>query len=210
MPALTAAVVLAAGAGSRFSAGLATHPTPKLRFGPEGTTVGGDVVGSKLRVHWRGRPVVSWAVEAALAAGLDTTFVVTGAADLEGLLPAGVTPVANPGWAAGQAGSLQVGIAAARAAGFDAVVVGLADQPDIPAAAWRAVAASPASIAVATYDGRRRNPVRLGREVWDLLPTSGDAGARVVMGQRPELVAEVPCDGNPGDIDTVEDLQPWN
>jgi molybdenum cofactor cytidylyltransferase len=210
MPALTAAVVLAAGAGTRFSAGVATHTAPALLFGPEGTTRGGASAGSKLRVHWKGRPVLSWAIDAALEAGLDATFVVTGAADLDGLLPAGVIPLANPDWAAGQAGSLQVAISAARAGGFDAVVVGLGDQPDIPPAAWQAVAASPASIAVATYDGRRRNPVRLGRDVWDLMPTSGDAGARVVMAQRPELVSEVPCHGNPGDIDTVEDLQPWN
>lgn len=204
----TAAVVLAAGGGSRFVAPAA--PTSDLRFGPHATAEGGDRPGAKLLAHWRGRPIVTWAVEHAQAAGLDATWVVSGAADLTGALPAGAVVLHNPDWAEGQATSLQVAIEAARSAGLEAVVVGLGDQPDVTPEAWRAVAAAGSPIAAATYSGQRRNPVRLGHEIWDLLPRSGDAGARVVMRDRPELVVEVPCLGNPGDIDTVEDLQQWN
>lgn len=127
--------------------------------------------------------------------------VVTGGVDLD--VPEAVP---NPRWAEGIATSLQVAIAAAGDA--DAVVIGLADQPFVPAEAWRLVAAVDAPIVVATYDGRRRNPVRLGREVWPELPTTGDQGASVLFRDRP--VVEVACPGDPADVDRVEDLEQWS
>ena len=120
-----------------------------------------------------------------------------------------MTVVANERWREGQASSLQAGIAAADARGHDAVVVGLGDQPLVPAAAWRAVADADAPIATATFDGRRRTPTRLSRAVWPLLPVEGDEGARVLMRSRPDLVVEIACEGEPADVDTLEDLARW-
>jgi molybdenum cofactor cytidylyltransferase len=183
----TAAIVLAAGGGSRF--GGTEH---------------------KLLASFRDRPLASWAVEHALAAALDDTLIVTGAVDLSAVIPAEVRVIENPRWQDGQATSLQLGVRWAREAGFEAVVVGLADQPLVPPEAWRAVAASSSPIAVATFDGQRRPPTRLAQSVWDLLPIDGDEGARVVMARKPELVEAVACPGQAIDIDTVEDLDRWS
>jgi len=183
-----AVVVLAAGGGSRFQ-------------GP----------GHKLTALLRGRPVVAWALAAAAEAAIGPLIVVTGAVALAPeWIPPHARVIVNERWSLGQATSLQCAVAAAREWGSEAMVVGLGDQPFVVAEAWRAVAASPASIAVATYDGTRGNPVRLAADVWPWLAQHGDTGARSLMASRPELVAEVPCPGNSADIDTLEDLARWN
>lgn len=182
---MVAAVLLAAGDGSRFA---------------------GSV--PKLRAELRGRPLLTHALDAVLASGFDV-IVVTGAVDVDDLLPDSVTVVHNPHWAEGQATSVRAGIVVADAAGHDAVVVGLGDQPFVTADAWRAVGQADAAIAVATYAGERGNPVRLRSDVWRLLPTVGDAVGRSLMASRPELVRPIRCAGNAADIDTMEDLQQW-
>ena len=141
-------VVLAAGAGSRFQ-------------GP----------GHKLDAAVGGRPVLERAVAAALTSGAGPVIVVT-AGQVQTELHPSVVHVVNERWADGQVTSLHVGIAAAVELGATAVVVGLGDQPFISPDAWRAVAAADVPIAVATYDGRRGNPVRLRHDVWDLLPVA--------------------------------------
>jgi molybdenum cofactor cytidylyltransferase len=186
---LVAAAVLAAGGSSRFEDG------------------------PKQLAPLRGRALVTHAVEAAVGAEVfAAVFVVTGAADLAGVLPGGVIVLDNPRWAEGQATSLAVAVHAATVGGFDALVVGLADQPFVGAEAWRRVATADVArpIAVATFGGQRGNPVRLDRDVWPLLAEAGDEGARTLMRERPELVGEVACPGDALDIDTVEDLDRWS
>lgn len=187
--ALGAALVLAAGGGSRYRG--STH---------------------KLLAPFRGSTVVGEAVARALEAGLDEVVVVEGAVPLGPVL-AGlpVHLVTNPAWAEGQAGSLQVGVRAAAALGCDAVTVGLGDQPLLHPAAWRAVAATTvAPVAVALVDGRPAQPVRLAAAVWPELPRSGDAGARAVIASGRFPVAALTCPGTPVDIDTEEDLRRWS
>ncbi len=179
-------VVLAAGAGSRF-------------------TGAGHKLASTL--DDAGPTILDRAVAAAVDAGIGPVVVVTGAIDPA--LPDGAIRRHNPDWASGQMSSVRSGIEAARELGADSVVIGLGDQPFVHADAWRRVAAGTSPISVATYDGRRGNPVKLDSSVWDLLPEDGDQGARSLMGIRPDLVGEVPCTGSPVDIDTVEDLRRW-
>jgi molybdenum cofactor cytidylyltransferase len=184
------AVVLAAGAGSRF------RGTRHKLLAP----LPADEPGAP-------RTVVERAVFHALAADIGPVVVVWGAVELP--LPPGVTAVRNDEWERGQITSLQRGLEAADDLGCDRAVVGLGDQPGIAPSAWRAVAAADGPIAVATYAARRGNPVALDRTIWGLLPTSGDEGARVLMRSRPDLVREVPCSGSAADIDTLEDLREW-
>ncbi len=188
-PGTVAAVVLAAGGGTRWD---------------------GD--GHKLLAPLDGRPLAALSLEAAAEAGLDELVVVLGAVDLvaAGAVPDGATVLTNDRWVDGQAGSLRLAVHHARSAGHAAVVVGLADSPGVPLEAWRAVAAAPSPLAVATFDGRRRPPTRIGRELWDDLPTEGDEGARGLLSRRPDLVLEVPCPGDPADVDVLEDLRRWS
>jgi CTP:molybdopterin cytidylyltransferase MocA len=182
-----AAVVLAAGGGTRWTG-----------------------AGHKLLAPFRESTVVGCAVAAAAGAGLDETIIVSGAIDLSSAVPENLTLIDNPQWADGISTSLAAATHYARAAGHDAVVVGLGDQPLLRSSAWTAVASSDAPIGVAVYEGDRRNPVRLGAVVWDLLPLTGDEGARRLMRLRPELVVEIPCEGEPADLDTVEDFDRWS
>lgn len=200
----TAAVILAAGSGSRFEAALSRT---------------GDEAVHKLLADFRGRPLMAWALESASRAGLAGVYVVWGAIDVQPAmawlatnrptLPAPIV-VANPHWARGQATSLAAAIDRAEVDGHDAVVVGLADQPLVQPECWRRVAQASGAIVTATFDGGRRPPVKLHRSVWPELSRTGDEGARTLIRMRPELVSEVVCTGSPIDIDTPEDLRQWS
>jgi CTP:molybdopterin cytidylyltransferase MocA len=173
-----------------------------------GTRFGGPV--HKLVAELDGRPVWMWALDNVLAAGFDHVVVVTGAAELA--LPASVIERHNRHWARGQAGSVQIAVAAAGELGAQTVTIGLADQPFVGAGAWRAVDDAPPEyrLVVAVYDGvLGPNPVRLRADVWPLLPTDGDAGARDLLRDHPDWVHRVDCVGSGADIDTQEDLARW-
>ncbi|MGA1361671.1 MAG: nucleotidyltransferase family protein [Ilumatobacteraceae bacterium] len=191
VPHSTTFVLLAAGAGSRFAG-----PVHKL-LAPVGAL-----------------PVVTRSVRAMVGAGSDRCVVVTGADTTAEFLAAleGVPTVHNDAWASGQRSSVLLAIDTARRAGSTQVVIGLADQPFVTPAAWAAVARAEAAVAVATYAGRRGNPVKLRSDSWDAFESADadpDSGARVLMERRPELVVEVACEGSPDDIDTREDLTKW-
>ncbi len=182
-----AAVVLAAGAGERFAG--QQH---------------------KLLCEVGGVPLIRRAVDSALAAGLDETIVVMGAVDLLDVLPEEVTVLQNEAWRHGQATSLAAAVNYAGSRGYRGVVFGCGDQPGVPAEAWAAIGHAESDLAVAEFNGARRPPVKIGAALWSHLPLSGDEGGRVLLRRRPELVKVIACEGNPDDIDTLEDLKKWN
>ncbi len=159
-PRLGAAVLLAAGGGTRFRG--ATH---------------------KLLAPFRGATVVRHAVSAAMAAALDAVIVVEGAVPLGAALAGlDVHLVANPHWARGP-GRFAAGRRGRSRCPRLRVRHRRARRPALlHPAAWRAVAATTVTpVATALLDGRPAQPVRLAREVWDALPRSGDMGARAVI-----------------------------
>ena len=186
-----AAVVLAAGAGTRFG-------------------------GGKLLAPLEGRPILQHVIDRLAASGLEDVVVVLGddAADVERTIDwRGARRIRNPDPSRGLSSSLQHGIEA-LAPGVDAALIVLADQPRLPPRAIRALldaevdAARP--IVVPVYGGDTgRNPVLLGRAAFGLVAdATGDRGLGPLIAASPELVREIPIrveGGNP-DVDTRADL----
>ncbi len=186
---MTAGLLLAAGAGSRFGG-----PKALVRYQGE------------LLVH-RGRRLLT-------EGGCAPVVVVLGAQAEQVMVTAELDDcVLALDWETGMGASLRTGLAALANRDTDACVVALADQPLIgPGAVVRLQEAHAAGAvaAVATYGGKQRNPVLLDRSIWDAvaLAAVGDTGARPWLRANPELVTVVPCDGtgSPFDVDTPDDL----
>jgi CTP:molybdopterin cytidylyltransferase MocA len=197
-----AGVLLAAGDGSRLG-------RPKALVVVGGQSLAGRGVG--LLAAGGASPVIVVTGAAQLDADLRERARPDGTGASDGGLP-GVISVHNPDWQTGMGSSLAVGLAAVPDE-CTAAVLALADQPLVgPEAVRRLIAAhaAGASVAVACYEGRPRNPVLLGREhfaeVADL--ATGDVGARPFLRAHPELVTQIECadTGRPDDIDTPADL----
>jgi CTP:molybdopterin cytidylyltransferase MocA len=127
------------------------------------------------------------------------------------LVSARVQTVVNPQWQEGLASSLKAALVAIETVmDLAGVCIGLADQPLIGTDSYRRLidaANQGAELAVATYNGQRRNPVYLSRKLWpQAMQLTGDSGARQLMATH--SVTEVCCDdtGDPFDIDTPADL----
>jgi nicotine blue oxidoreductase len=167
--------------------------------------------GPKALVELDGEPLVRRGIRLLAAGGCAPVVVVVGAAaGRVRPLCDGARVVEAPDWASGMAASLRAGLAAVTG---DACVVALVDQPRVaPAAVERLRAAhrDGARAAVATYDGRPRNPVLLDRSVWAEVAaaSAGDEGARPWLRAHRDLVVPVDCTdaGSPDDVDTPHDL----
>ena len=180
-----------------------------------GSRLGGD--DAKPLVVLRDRPLVTWALDAAVGSGLHPIWLVTGyrGSDVRAAAPQGVDVVHNRHWRQGIASSLKAALEAITPyAEVTAVCIGLADQPQVGSEAYRRLAAAHADgaqLAVATYDGVRGNPVLLARSLWaEANQLEGDVGARQLM--KSHDVVEVPCEstGSAVDVDTPEDLEQLN
>jgi CTP:molybdopterin cytidylyltransferase MocA len=189
----------------------------------------------KALVELGGQTLAERGVALLRAGGADPVLVVTGAVPVT--IP-GVRIVHNPHWRSGMGSSLVAGLCAlgpaapgettpaapaivpdgaARAAitttDVGVAVIALADQPLVGAEAVRRLIAAyrdGASVVVAAYGGKPRNPVLIARQHWAGVTelAVGDTGARPFLRAHPELVTLVECGdtGSPDDVDTPEDL----
>lgn len=185
------AVVLAAGSGSRFG-------------------------GGKLLAAWGAGVLLEGALAAAFAAPARSVTVVIGA-DAEAVAAAArsfdprVLVVHAPDYAEGMGASLRTGIASLPA-DADGAFVFLGDMPRVPSTILRRMAQAViagAEAAAPMFEGRRGNPVLLGRGLFPaLLALTGDAGARGVLQGLGDSLAlvESPDDGVLFDVDTRGDL----
>jgi CTP:molybdopterin cytidylyltransferase MocA/SAM-dependent methyltransferase len=184
------AVVLAAGAGSRFG-------------------------GGKLLAPVEGRPILQHVLDRLAALDLDDVIVVLGedAPTIEGAIDwRNERRVRNPDPSRGLSSSLQVGLAAVRD-DVDAAMIVLGDQPLVPPRAVRALLDAEVDdarpVVVPVYgDDAGRNPVLLGRAGFSLAgEATGDRGLGPLLADHPEFVREIPLrieGGNP-DVDTRVD-----
>ncbi len=190
-----AAIVLAAGRGTRFA-------------DDEGE-------GGKICARLEGRPLVVHVTATATVSRAAPIIVVTGRdavraeAALEGL---DVVLVHNPRFAEGMAGSVAAGLGAVPDMA-DAVLVLLADMPRVMPATLDALIAAfdrerPDAV-VPLHGGRRGNPVLIARALFPaLLRLTGDEGARRILADDSCRVLGCPVD-DPGvlvDVDTREAL----
>lgn len=177
----------------------------------EGRRMGGP----KALLRYDGRLLVERGADLLAAGGCDPVHVVVGAAADQVIATADLgeaVAVRNDDWPTGLASSLRAGLLSFPP-GVTAAVVALADQPGVtPEVIRRLVAAyrSGASLAVATYDGKPRNPTLLARDTWPAVLDSatGDTGARAYLRAHPDAVTSVPCEdiATPADLDTPADL----
>jgi len=184
------ALVLAAGAGSRF---------------------GGD----KLLAQFDGKRVLQHVLDALADAGLDDVIAVLGHdADLPGIDWGRAMRVTNPDPGRGLASSLRIGWqrAVSIEPEADAVLIALGDQPLIQPDVVRDVAEQPLDfrrpIVAARYAGSGApNPVRVDATGGALIDgASGDRGLGPMLELHPELVRWLDAEGDNPDVDTAADL----
>ncbi len=163
-----------------------------------------------------GKAMLRHAVDAALASQAEGVIVVTGhererAEALVAGLP--VTLVHNPDYAAGLSSSLHRGLAA-LSPDSDGAIVLLGDMPRVTAATLDRLLAAfdpveGRSLCVPTFQGKRGNPLLFARRFFaEVQAIRGDQGARQLLGEYPDEVAEVPMSDDAVllDLDTPEAL----
>jgi molybdenum cofactor cytidylyltransferase len=169
---------------------------------------------NKLLLNLHGKPILCHAVDQALQAGLSEIVIVTGhqAAKVKTILgDRPVKVIEAREHLLGMSASLKAGIRTLSPKA-DAAMVILGDMPQVSPALLRRLTAAynpteGRSIVLPTVAGKRGNPVLFDRRYFpEMLALEGDVGARHLIGEHDDQVAEVAVDdaGVFTDVDTPE------
>ncbi len=167
---------------------------------------------NKLLLQVADRPLIRYVIEAASEGGCHVISAVYADDSVREAIAGAATCIHNPDSPAGQSSSLRAGLQSMPEEIAGAMVL-LGDQPLVGARtvglllrAWRREGCRPAVAATYGDRGSWRPPVLLDRSLWpDLMSLTGDAGARQLFDDRPELLDTVPAAGRPDDVDTPDD-----
>jgi molybdenum cofactor cytidylyltransferase len=186
MPPQTAALILAAGLGTRFG-------------------------GRKLLAPIDSQPMLQHVLDLAAAAELSPVVAVLGvdAAELEATCSwHSEIRLRNPAPEAGLAGSVKLGMRTLSRLPADRVVVLMGDQPFLSPDQLRTILGARGQIVVPRFNGRPGNPVVLDRSVWALAAAlEGDRGFSQIFAAHGNLVTYVDIPGTNPDIDTPDDVR---
>ena len=175
----------------------------------------------KLLLRLGGHSLVARAVQAALTSRCQSVFVVLGAgatqvsAEVAGL---DVETLVNSDWSTGLASSIRCGVGALMAprpqcaAGFDAALLVLADQPAVDARLLNelidAFDDSETAVVACEYAGTLGAPVLFGSSHFEALcGLTGDAGAKSLLAGRGRELRRVAFEPAAIDIDTRADYE---
>ncbi|HEY4026921.1 MAG TPA: nucleotidyltransferase family protein [Candidatus Dormibacteraeota bacterium] len=167
---------------------------------------------NKLLLEVGDRPLIRHVIEAASDGGCHVINAVYADEAVRESIASDANCVLNPDPQRGQSSSLRVGLQSLPEEIAGALVM-LGDQPLVGSRtvslllrAWRREGARPAVAASYGDRGSWRPPVLLDRSLWpEVMSLNGDAGARQLFDNRPELLDTVPAAGRPDDVDTPDD-----
>ncbi len=184
-PVNTAAILLAAGAASRFGA-------------------------DKLSAPLLGVKVIDHAAAALSSAQCTHRAVIVNSKNVISCLP-GFEAIANPDADKGLSTSIRIGVDWAEARGAKGVIIALADMPFIePDHYFRLFEAANASgnQCAFTTAGERRSPPAIFGAAWfsQLRDLTGDQGAKNLLLTQPQAGGVSAQENSLADIDTPEDL----
>lgn len=187
-----AAIILAAGASSRFG-----RPKQLAEFG--------------------GRSLVQRAIDAATDGGCRPALVVTGSESAKivaAISDRDISTVKNTGWHEGVGSSVRAGMRdlIQAAPQTSAVVLMVCDQPFVTSEVvsalidqWRATGKP---IVASSYSGTLGVPALFDRACFEeLLQLDGDTGAKRIILQNPDRVGEFSFPKGASDIDTLKDYE---